>query len=446
MTTTFSTAGSEVLAPGQDGYQESAATMFAAGSPDLVVRPRGPAGIAAALSHAAEAGLPVSVRSGGHSLAGFGTHTSGMLIDLRQLNAVRILDHGTRRVRVGAGATWGAVARRLGQAGLALTSGDTASVGAGGLTLGGGIGWLVRRYGLAIDSLTGVDLVTASGQSLRADAERHAGLFWALRGGGGNFGIAASFDFTAQPVDAVHYGMIVYRLDGLPGGAAARLPRLIAGWRGLVPASDENLTTALTLVPPRTGQPAAVMLRCCYASADSGAATAALAPFRRLAPVAAVAVNVVPYASVLDEDAMPPGVRVEMRNSFFRSLGDEPIAGIVELFNHGVTVELRGLGGGAFGRVPPDATAFAHRDAEVLLVAAAMLPPGAPRERAGRALAAWPAVAAHGSGAYIGFLGSAGAADVAAAYPPATYERLAAIKRHYDPGNVFRRNHNVRPA
>jgi FAD/FMN-containing dehydrogenase len=240
--------------------------------------------------------------------------------------------------------------------------------------------------------------------------------------------------------------MIVYRLDGLPGGAAARLPRLIAGWRGLVHASDENLTTALTLVPPRTGQPAMVMLRCCFASADSGAATAALAPFRRLAPVAAVAVNVVPYASVLDEEAMPPGVRVEMRNSFFRSLGDEPIAGIVELFNHGVTIELRGLGGGAFGRVPPDATAFAHRDAEVLLVAAAMLPPGAPPEGPARVLAAWPAVAANGSGAYIGFLGSAGAADVAAAYPPATYERLAAIKRHYDPGNVFRRNHNVRPA
>ena len=161
MTTTFFAAGSEVLAPGEDGYAESAATMFAAGTPDLVVRPRDASGVAAAVRHAASAGLPVSVRSGGHSLAGFGTDTGGMVIDLRYLSAVRILDHGTRRVRIGAGATWGAVARALQRAGLAPTAGDTASVGVGGLMLGGGIGWMTRRYGLAIDSLIRADLVTA---------------------------------------------------------------------------------------------------------------------------------------------------------------------------------------------------------------------------------------------------------------------------------------------
>jgi hypothetical protein len=445
MTTTFFAAGSEVLVPGQDGYAEVAATMFASGTPDLVVRPRDAAGVAAALRHAAGTDLPVSVRSGGHSPAGFGTHTSGMVIDLRQFSAVRILDHGSRRVRIGAGATWGAVAGTLGQAGLTLTAGDTASVGVGGLMLGGGIGWLVRKYGLAIDNVTGADLVTADGQLVHADAGRHAGLFWALRGGGGNFGIVISFDCTAQPVSAVHYGAITYRLDGLPGGATVGLRRLIASWRDLVRASDENLTTTLALVPPMMGRPATIMLRCCYASTDAAAAAAALAPFRRLAPVATDAVRVVPYAGVLEEEAMPPGVRVEMRNTFFRSLGDEAITGISELFRHGAALELRGLGG-AFGRVPPDATAFAHRDAEALLVAAVMLPPGAPPERASQALAGWPAVAAHGAGAYIGFLGSASDADVAAAYPPPTYERLAAIKRHYDPGNVLRRNHNVRPA
>ena len=445
MTTTFSAAGSEVLAPGQDGYAESAATMFATGTPDLVVRPRDASGVAAALRHAASAGLPVSVRSGGHSPAGFGTDTGGMVIDLRYLSAVRVLDHGTRRVRIGAGATWGAVAGALRETGLALTAGDTASVGVGGLMLGGGIGWMTRKYGLAIDNLVRVDLVTADGQLVRADAERHAGLFWGLRGGGGNFGVAVSFDCAAQPVGAVHFGAITYRPDGLPGGATAGLPSLISRWIDLVRASDENLTTALALVPPMMGQPATVMLRACYASKDTAAAAAALAPFRRLAPVAADAIGVVPYASVLDEGVMPPGFRVEMRNTFFRSLGDEPVAGSVELFRAGAAVELRGLGG-AFGRVPPDATAFAHRDAEALLVAAVMLPPGAPREPAGQALAAWPAVAAHGTGAYIGLLGSATQADVAFAYPPATYERLAAVKRRYDPANVFRRNHNIRPA
>jgi FAD/FMN-containing dehydrogenase len=445
MTTTFFAAGSEVLAPGQDGYAESAATMFAAGTPDLVVRPRDASGVAAALRHAASAGLPVAVRSGGHSPAGFAAVAGGMVIDLRYLSAVRILDHGTRRVRIGAGATWGGVAASLRQAGLALTAGDTASVGVGGLMLAGGIGWMTRKYGLAIDNLIRADLVTADGQLVRADAERHAGLFWGLRGGGGNFGVAVSFDCAAQPVGAVHFGAITYRLDGLPGGATAGLPSLVTGWLDLVRASDENLTTALALVPPMMGRPATVMLRACYASQDTAAAAAALAPFRRLAPVATDAIGVVPYASVLNEGVMPPGFGVEMRSAFFRSLGDEPVTGSVELFSAGAAVELRGLGG-AFGRVPPDATAFAHRDAEVLLVAAVMLPPGAPRERAGQALAAWPAVAACGAGPYVGFLGPAAPAEVAAAYPPATYERLAAVKRRYDPANVFRRNHNIRPA
>jgi FAD/FMN-containing dehydrogenase len=285
MMTTNLAADSEVLAPGQDGYAEAAATVFAAGTPELIMRPHDAAGVATALRFAVDAEAPVSVRSGGHSLAGFGTHDSGMIIDLRHLSAVRILDHGSRRVRIGAGASWGAVAGTLQQAGLALTAGDTASVGVGGLMLSGGIGWMVRKHGLAIDNLTGADLVTPDGHLVHTDAEHHAGLFWALRGLGGAFGWAA-----------------------------------------------------------------------------------------------------------------------------------------------------------------PDATAFAHRDAEFLCVAGVMLPPGVPQERAARALAAWPDVAVHGSGAYVGFLQSAAATDIAAAYPAATYERLAAVKRHYDPGNVLRRNHNIRPA
>lgn len=188
-----------------------------------------------------------------------------------------------------------------------------------------------------------------------------------------------------------------------------------------------------------------VVLRCCYASADEGAATAALAPFRRLAPVAADEIRVVPYAGVLEEARMAPGMQAEMRNAFFRSLDDDWAGAIAGLFRDGAAVELRSLGG-AFGRVPADATAFAHRDAEVLLVAATMLAAGAPPEMAGKALAAWPAVAALASGAYTGFLGPTTDAGVAAAYPAATYRRLAGVKQRYDPGNVFRRNHNIRPA
>ena len=438
----------EVLAPGQDGYDEAAATVFAVGTPDLVVRPRDPSEVAAALRYAAHRGLPVSVRSGGHSPAGHGTNDGGVVIDLRHLRAVRVLDRDTRLVRVGAGATWGEVAAALRPHGLALTSGDTASVGVGGLTLAGGIGWMVRRYGLAIDAVTAADVVTADGQLVRADATEHPDLLWALRGGGGNFGVVVSLDFTAQPVGAVHYGANAYRLDTPLGtaacGAAGGLPGLIRAWRDLMRVSDESLTTALALVPPMMGRPSMVMLRCCYASADAAAATAALAPFRGLAPVAADEARLVPYAGVLDETRMPPGMRVQMRNAFFRQLDNEGASAIAGLFRDGAAVELRSLGG-AFGRVPADATAFAHRDASVFLVAGTMLPPGAPDEAADKALATWPAVAAQASGAYTGFSGQATDAEVAAAYPAATYKRLAAVKRRYDPDNVFRRNHNIRP-
>ncbi len=424
------------LVPGDDGYAEAAATMFAAGTPDLVVRPRDAAEVAAALRYAAGAGLTVSVRSGGHSMAGFGTHTDGMVIDLRRISHVRVLDRAARRVRVGAGATWGAVSRTLQPDGLALSAGDTASVGVGGLTLGGGIGWMVRRYGLAIDSLAGAELVTADGQLIHADAAQHDELFWALRGGGGNFGVVVSFDFTAQPVTSVHYGRITYQ--------AASLPRIIAGWRDLMRAADENLTTTLSLMPPVMGQPDGAVLQICYASPDPAATATALRPFRQLAPVAGENIRVVPYAGILEDPVQSPEVRLEIRNALFPEPDDAAIAAIAALRGGGAVAGLRSLGGAA-ARVEPDATAFAHRDTEVMAVAAVMLPPGAPPSRASQALAGWPALAARSSGAYIGFLGSATDADVAAAYPPATHQRLAAVKRRYDPDNVFRRNHNVLP-
>jgi FAD/FMN-containing dehydrogenase len=431
----------EVLAPGVDGYAEAAATVFATGTPALVVRPPDAAGVAAAVRYATAARLEVTVRSGGHSMAGLGTHTGGMVIDLRNLCGVEVVDRPGRRVRVGAGATWGAVAAALTPYGLGLTAGDTREVGVGGLTLGGGIGWLVRRYGLAIDNLVAADLVTADGELVRADAERHADLFWALRGGGGNFGVVTSFEFTAQPVTTVHFGMVGYR----PGD----LTELIAGWRDLTRAADENLTTTLNLLPPMPGraggQPTA-MLQCCYAGTDGDAAAAALRPFRALAPVTADTVRAMPYADVLaTSPELPPGARMEVRNTLVPALDDATTGAIADLHADGTMVELRGLSG-AVGRVAPDATAYAHRDAEALVVAGVMLPPGAPPRLADAALAGWPRVAARGRGAYVNFLATATSTDVESVYPPATYRRLAEVKRRYDPGNVFRRNHNVPPA
>jgi FAD/FMN-containing dehydrogenase len=172
-------AVAEVLVPGDDGYAGSAAALFADGTPDLVVLPHDAAGVVAALRYAARTGLAVTVRSGGHSMAGLSTN------------------------------------------GLGLTAGDTSGVGVAGLTLGGGIGWMVRRHGLAIDSLAAVQLVTADGRLIGADAAEHADLFWALRGGGGNFGVAVGFDFTAQPVTSVHFGEISYQPATCPGSSRA---------------------------------------------------------------------------------------------------------------------------------------------------------------------------------------------------------------------------------
>jgi FAD/FMN-containing dehydrogenase len=423
MTKTKSKPG-EVLAPGTDGYAEAAATMFAAGTPDLVVRPHDAAGVAAAVRHATAAGLAVTVRSGGHSMAGLSTNTDGMVIDLRHLCGIEVLDRARRRVRIGAGATWGAVAAALAWYGLGLTGGDTREVGVGGLTLGGGIGWLVRRCGLAIDSLTAADLVTADGELIRADAEQHPDLFWALRGGGGNFGVVTSFEFTAQPITTVHFGTIGYR--------PADLTRLIPAWRDLTQDADENLTTSLNLLSS-----GAAVLRCCYAGPDPEAAATVLRPFRALAPVTADTVRAMPYADVLEtHPGLPPGTRMEFRNALVPALDDAMAGAIADLHADGAMIELRGLGGAA-ARVAPDATAYAHRDAEALVMAAAMLPAPALR---------WSPVAALGSGAYVNFLGTATDDDVASVYPPATYRRLAGAKRRYDPGNVFRRTHNIRPA
>jgi FAD/FMN-containing dehydrogenase len=324
-------AVADVLVPGDAGYARTAATLVADGTPDLVVRPRDPHGVAAALRYAAGAGLAVTVRSGGHSMAGLSTSGDGMIIDTRGMSGVRLLDRRSGRVRVGAGATWGAVASALSPLGLGLSAGDTSQVGVGGLTLGGGIGWMVRQHGLAIDSLASAQLVTAGGRLIGADAVEHADLFWALRGGGGNFGVAVSFDFIAQPVTSVHFGTLSYRSDDVP--------RLIAGWRDLMRASDEKLTTTLNLMPAMPGRAASVALTCCYAS--------------------------------------------------------------------------------------PDRQASGLRE---------------------RALDRWSRVAVLGSGAYVGFLGSADPADVAEAYPAGTYRRLAEVKRRYDPANVFRRTHNIAPA
>jgi FAD/FMN-containing dehydrogenase len=442
MSTQLATLIGDALRPGDDGYDAAARTFYTTGYPALVVRPRGPDEVAAALSHAARHDLAVSVRSGGHSVLGHSTNTGGMVIDLAHLDDVEVLDAERRLVRVGGGATWGRVAAALDPHDWALTAGDTANVGVGGLTLGGGIGWMVRRHGLAIDNLVGARVVTADGRLLTTSEDEHPALFWALRGGGGNFGVVVDFDFLAQPVSTVHFGTVTYRLDD-PAD-------LLARWRDAMRVAPEELSSTLALTPRIPGTPPSAMVLLCYAGEPGttvSEANAAIEPLLELGTVTAARISEHRYSEILEDAEHPPRLRLAIRNTLVAALDDVVIAGISGVHATPVptAIAVRSLGG-AFGRVPTSATAFAHRHAEAMIVTLLMLPDTATDLEIEQALVPWRAVAAHGTGTYINFQGSATESDLVAAYPPATYARLAAVKRAYDPHNRFALNHNIEPA
>ena len=432
----------ETVRPGDNGYDAAARVFFATGRPALVVRPRDPGEVAAALAHAGRHDLAVSVRSGGHSPLGHSTNSGGMVIDLSHLDRVQVLDAGRRLVRVGGGATWGTVAAALDPYGWGLTAGDTGTVGVGGLTLGGGVGWMVRRYGLAIDNLVGARVVTADGRLLTTSQEEHSDLFWALRGGGGNFGVVVDFDFVAQPVTNLHFGSVAYRLDDPVD--------LLGRWRDAMRHAPEELSSTLVLLPPAPGAPPSATVLLCYAGepgTSAAAVDAATEPLFELGTVMRANLAERRYSEILEDAQHPQGLRLVARNTLVPTLDGEVIAAINRLHaaERPTAVAVRSLGG-AFGRVPADATAFAHRDAEAMVVGMVMLPDTATDADVDRALVRWRDVADLGTGTYVNFQGSATAADLAAAYPPATYARLVAVKRTYDPANRFALNHNIDPA
>ena len=246
-----------------------------------------------------------------------------MVIDLAHLDAVDVLDADRRLVRVGGGATWGVVSAALDADGWALTSGDTSDVGVGGLTLGGGIGWMVRRYGLTIDNLVGARVVTADGRLVTASADEHPDLFWALRGGGGNFGAVVDFDFVAQPVGTVHHGTVTYQAD--------EPADLLRRWRDAMRLAPEELSSTLALLPQMPGAPRMASLLLCYAGAPGAAvsdADAAIEPMLELGTVTTASITERRYAEILEEAQRPPGVRLVGRNTLVPTLDDDVIAAI----------------------------------------------------------------------------------------------------------------------
>ncbi|GAB2637484.1 FAD-binding oxidoreductase [Kribbella swartbergensis] len=434
--------GGDIIEPGGAEYQTAARSVLALGSPACVLRPESVDDVQAAVRFAAEAGLVLSVRGGGHAFPGFGTNDGGVVIDLSRLATVELVDPDRHVVRIGGGATWGAVAAALAPHGLAISSGDTKSVGVGGLTLTGGIGWKVRKYGLALDNVVGAEVVTAAGDVVRADATENPDLFWAIRGGGGNFGIVTAFEFTAHPTTDVFFGRITF--------PAAEAATVLRGWAAYLRTAPVELTSIATCANPMAGGPAApVEIHVAYDGDDPESAAAAIDPIRGLGTVITDEVAPTPAADLLvDGMVPPPGLQFVARSAF---VDKESVDGALEVLADVATspqppiVSIRSVGG-AVSRVPDDATAYAHRQAELMFVTTTVGPqPVIEAARPGLD-AIWRRLAPYVNGAYANFLASATEEDVAAIYPAATYQRLAAVKRQYDPGNLFARNHNVRPA
>lgn len=419
------------IRPGDTDYDAARTTIAGTAQPEVVLRPTTPEEVAASLKHAQEEGLPVAIRSGGHNALGFGNIDGGVVIDLSRLDQVDLL--GEDRVRVGAGATWGPAAAALAKHGLAITSGDTVSVGVGGLTQAGGMGWMVRKHGLTIDSLLSAEVVTAAGDVVRASVTENADLFWALRGGAGNFGVVTAFEFRAQPVSTVHFGTITFALDDVA--------QLLRGWSAAMRSAPDELTSTLVLMPGFGDFPAGAMLYVCLAADD----TTALDPLRAIGTVVAEDVSERPYAEILEEAHPPEGVLPVIGNTLVESVDEPLVEAIAAAYaSGGRVVFLRSLGG-AVGRVDPSDTAFAHRTAEALIVSAAFLPADAAEEQIVGARTVWRTIGDHGIGSYAGFLGSDTAEDIAALWPTDTLERLREVKRSWDPENRFRRNFNIAP-
>jgi FAD/FMN-containing dehydrogenase len=434
--------GGAILEPGDADYESASGSLFAAGRPAYVLRPESASDVQAGVRFAARSGLALSVRGGGHGFPGFATNDGGVVIDLGRLSGVEVIDGAHHLVRVGGGATWGQVATALAPHGLAISSGDTRSVGVGGLTLTGGMGWKLRKYGLALDNVVAAEVVLADGTVVHASATEHRDLFWAVRGGGGNVGVVTAFVFRAHPTTDVHHGKLTF-----PASQAAGVLR---GWADHLRTAPDELTSIVNLANPATGGPSAPLeVFVVFDGDDPRAATAAVDPLRRLGTVLDDDVAVVPYADALQEGAVPPpGLRFVARSAFVDPASVPDFLSVVAdvaTSPGSPAMALRSLGG-AVARVPEDATAYAHRRAELLIVTLTAGPEPVVAAAMPGLDAVWERLAPHVHGAYANFLTTATDDDVAASYPPATYRRLAAVKRRYDPENLFARNHNVPPS
>jgi FAD/FMN-containing dehydrogenase len=437
-----------VVTPDDARYDE-ARTVYWGGTdrrPAAIVRAKDAADASRVVSLARESGLELAVKSGGHSLAGHGVSEGGIVLDLSEMKGLEV-NVAERTAWAETGLTAGEYTAAMGAHGLATGFGDTGSVGIGGITLGGGIGYLVRKHGLTIDDLISAEVVTADGNLLRVDTETHPDLFWAIRGGGGNFGVATRFEFRLHEVDEILGGMLI-----LPA-----TPDIITSFVTEAEAAPEELSTIANVMvaPPMPFLPAEVhgkliiMAMLVYAGGVVDEGERVIAPFRALAEPIADMVKPMRYPEIYQPDEGNHPV-ASTRTMFLDAIDPRAAQTMVEYLRASsarmAAAEIRVLGG-AMARVPVEATAFAHRRSRIMVNVAAMY------ERSDEAAVHEPwvsdfaaALRQEDSGAYVNFLGAEGEGRVRAAYPGSTWDRLVEIKARYDPTNLFRLNHNIPPA
>jgi FAD/FMN-containing dehydrogenase len=437
-----------LFTPADAGYDQ-ARTIFYGGMdqrPAAIIRPVDAAEVSRMVTFAREAGLELAIRSGGHSLAGHSLSEGGLVLDLSGLKSLQIaVDRLT--AWAGTGLTAAEYTNSTSGHGLVTGFGDTGSVGLGGLTLGGGVGYFVRKFGLTIDDLLAAEIVTADGQVRRADSDSDPDLFWAIRGGGGNFGVATRFQFRLHELPSLVGGMLI--LPATPDTVADFVAEAENSPEELSSIANVMAAPPMPFLPPEIHGKLVIMAMLVY-SGTGEAAERALAPYRKLAAPLADMIKPMRLPDLYPPDQAAFHPMGSGRNMFVNKI-DRALAGTfldnLKASTGFISVTQLRVLGGAMARVPADATAFAHRRSKIIVNLGVLY-----QNKAEKPVhEAWldkfaAAMPSDDPGTYVNFLGDEGAARVRAAYPGATWDRLAAIKARYDPGNLFHRNHNIPPA
>ena len=442
-----STFRGRIIAPGDPEYDSARATFYGGidRHPAVILRVQNAEEAARVVSLARQTGMELAIRSGGHSVAGHCVSDGGIVLDLSDMRDLQI-NVENKTAWAEAGLTAGDVTSAASAHGLAIGFGDTGSVGIGGITLGGGVGYLVRKYGLTIDDLLAAEIVTADGQILQVDAESHPDLFWAIRGGGGNFGVVTRFQFRLHDVDDVYGGMLF-----LPA-----TPDTIASFIALAESAPDELSTIanvmfappMPFIPEEAHGKLIIMGMLVYAG-DAQEGERAIEPFRQIVAPIADMIKPMKYPEIYppEDNSYHP---VAAARTMFIDRVDRSVAELIVSRLHRSTammsvVQLRVLGG-AMARIPVEDTAFAHRHSKIMSNIAGLY--NQPEEK--EIHEAWvagfaAALKQRDSGAYVNFLGNEGVDRIHAAYPGSTWDRLVAIKTLYDPTNLFHLNQNIPP-